>query len=90
MRKKEHWYAIIGGAVGAVFTMVVCSFFPIGAQSQGDTFGDITCTGLRVVNLHGEGVIELSSTINGGTVFIHQSESTVPFDDIMSRVFTQR
>ena len=28
----------------AVLTMVVCSFFPLGVQSQSDRFGEITCT----------------------------------------------
>ena len=32
MRRKEGLYAVIGGCVGAVLTMVVCSFLQLGAQ----------------------------------------------------------
>ena len=40
--------------MGAVLTMAVCSFLPLGAQSQSDgVFGEITCTGLKVVNAEG-------------------------------------
>ena len=34
MNKKERWYAVIGGCVGAVLTLVVCSFSPLGAQND--------------------------------------------------------
>ena len=78
MRKKEHWYAIIGGCVGAVFTMVVCSSFPIVAQSQGDNFGEITCTGLRVVNAKGTAVIRLVGSESGGTIMVFE-DSVPPF-----------
>ena len=49
MNRKERLYAVIGGCVGAVLTMLFCSFLPLGAQSRGDNFGDITCTGLSVM-----------------------------------------
>ena len=50
MHKKEAWYAVIGGCVGTVLTMVVCSFSPLGAQSQSDGhFNEITCQRLRLV-----------------------------------------
>ena len=48
---KERLYAAIGGCVGAVLTLVVCSFSPLGAQSQSDVnFGKITCTELVVAD----------------------------------------
>ena len=50
MNAKESLYAVIGGCVGAVLTMVVCSFSPLAAQSRSDDFGKITCTGLTVVH----------------------------------------
>ena len=54
MKKKEAWYAVIGCCVGAVLTLVVCSFSPLGAQSQSDAnFGKITCTELEVVRSDG-------------------------------------
>ena len=34
MYTKERFYAVIGGCVGAVLTLVVCSFSPLGAQNQ--------------------------------------------------------
>ena len=51
MKTKERLYAVIGGMVGAVLTMVVCSLSPLGAQSQSEGhFDEITCRKLRVVN----------------------------------------
>lgn len=75
MNAKERLYAVIGGCVGAVLTMVVCSFFPLGAQSQGDSFGDITCTGLTVVNADGAPMVKLSSTFAGGVVEVYDTIS---------------
>ena len=54
MSSKERLYAVIGGCVGAVLTLVVCSFSPIGAQSQSGEFGEIICTGLTVVDTKGK------------------------------------
>ena len=54
MRRKEALYAVIGGVVGAILTMVVGSFSPLGAQSQSDvSFGKITCKELAVENPDG-------------------------------------
>ena len=59
MRRKESLYAVIGGVVGAVVTMAVCSVMPIGAQNGDATFGEITCTGLNVVDAEGNARIML-------------------------------
>ena len=54
MKRKEGLYAVVGGCVGAVLTMVVSSFSPLGAQSGTDGhFDAITCRKLRVVNEDG-------------------------------------
>ena len=54
MRRKEMLFAAIGGVVGAILTMVVGSFSPLGAQSQSDvSFGKITCKELAVENPDG-------------------------------------
>lgn len=53
MNAKASLYAVIGGVVGAVLTMAVCSVMPIGAQNGDATFGEITCTGLKVVDFEG-------------------------------------
>ena len=60
MRRKESLYAIIGGVVGAVLAIAVCSVMPIGAQNNDATFGHITCSGLVVVGADGKSTILLS------------------------------
>ena len=50
MNRKGSLYAVIGGCVGAVLTLAVCSVMPIGAQNGDATFGEIICTGLKVVD----------------------------------------
>lgn len=63
MNTKERLYAVIGGCIGAVLTMVVCSFFPLGVQSQSDRFGEITCTGLEVVGPDGSLQVRLGGDL---------------------------
>lgn len=71
--------AVVGGFVGALFAMIVCSFFPIGIHSQdilySQNFGMVTCTGLQVVNRHGVPVIDLSRG-DGGSITIRKSAKT--------------
>ena len=51
MNRKERMYAATGSCVRAVVTMVVCSFLPLGAQSENDAqFDTITCKVLKVVD----------------------------------------
>lgn len=50
MNRKACLYAVIGGIVGTVITLAVCSVMPLGAQNGDATFGEITCTGLKVVD----------------------------------------
>ena len=72
MNIKGSLYAVIGGVVGAVLTLAVCSVMPIGAQSQSDgVFGKITCTGLDVVDAEGNTKISL---LGGGMVFVYGSK----------------
>ena len=60
MKTREAWYAVVGGCVGAVLTMAVCSILPLGVQSQLDgSFGEIVCTGLKVVSPDGIGRVIL-------------------------------
>ncbi len=71
MKAKEQWYAVIGGCVGAVLTLVVCSFFPLGAQSQSDVnFGKITCTELEVLRPDGRGGALIGVNEHGGIVYL--------------------
>ena len=76
MRRKEGLYAVIGGCVGAVLTMVVCSFLPLGAQSQLEAnFGEITCTALRVVNEKNNEIISLGSNPKFGHALVLLNDS---------------
>ena len=71
MKRKETWYAVVGGCVGAVLTIVVCSFPLLGAQSQSDSnFGKITCTGLEVVNADGKTVVDMVAGRDGGNTTV--------------------
>ena len=90
MCKKEQWYAVIGGCVGAVVTMAVCSVMPIGAQSGEDAiFRKITCEELEVVSSIGSVTISdsmihvksaLPSDIIRGTLLEGYSRSTLIAD----------
>ena len=56
MRRKEMFYAVIGGLVGAVLVMAVGSIAPLGAQDEvaDAEFGMITCREIKVVDAEGE------------------------------------
>lgn len=68
MRSKERLYAVVGGIAGAIITLIVCSFFPIGVHSQADRFGEIECTRLTVVGVNGEELVSLESNESGGVL----------------------
>ena len=71
MNRKEVVLAVTSGCVGAVLTMAVCSFSPLGAQSQSDVnFGKITCTGLEVVNADGKVVAHMIAGRDGGDISV--------------------
>ena len=62
MKKKEAWYAVIGGIVGAVLTMAAAQFAP--------HVGRITCTDLEVVDSKGNPRVRLSAHEYGGRVHV--------------------
>ena len=70
MRKKEALIAVIGGVVGTVLTMAVCSVMPLGAQNGDATFGTITCTELAVRDAEGNRGVWLTSHEHGGVVAV--------------------
>ena len=70
MDRKSGWYAVIGGVVGAVLTMAVCSVMPIGAQNGDATFGKITCTELAVVDAVGRAQVVVRYDENGGRLTV--------------------
>ena len=79
MKAKERLYAVIGGCVGAVLTMVVCSFLPLGAQSQGEhVFGEITCTKLTVINAENRVIVSLGSNKFGaGVAYLNDRDGEI-------------
>ena len=74
MKRREVLFAVIGGVVGAVLVMAVGAIAPLGAQSQSDSFGEITCTGLKVVDSDGRMQIILSATSSRGSVLVFGKE----------------
>lgn len=56
--------------MGAILTMAVERFSLLVAKSQSDSFGEIACTGPRVVNSKGQTQVALS-VFNGGGVEVY-------------------
>ena len=72
MRRKEALIAVVGGMLGAILTMVVGSFSPLGAQSQSDvSFGKITCKELVVENPDGMDAVWIFPGTRGGVVAVY-------------------
>ena len=72
MKRKEALYAVIGGIVGAIVTLAVCSFAPLGAQSGEDgNFDVVTCQELRVVDSEGKHNVFINSEEHGGSVGVY-------------------
>lgn len=79
MKRKEALYAVVGGCVGAVLTMVVCSFSPLGAQSQSDgNFDMVTCRGLMVEDTYGKSkvLIGVNTISHKGFVLVMDTDGT--------------
>ena len=80
MRRKEALFAVIGGVVGTILTMVVGSFSPLGAQSQFQMkghFGTIVCTQLEVLGTGGKTMVKLAVSEDGGFVDVHGKDKLV-------------
>lgn len=81
LKRKESWYAVIGGVVGAILTMVVFSFLPMGAQSQSDAnFGKVTCSELEVVRPGGTRGAWIFVNDDGGRVMVFGKNGTLKDD----------
>ena len=74
MNRKAGFYAVIGGVVGAVLAMAVCSGLPLGAQSQKANFGAIACTELRVLDAAGRTRTLVGQDSNGGYVVVYNKD----------------
>ena len=81
MRRKEALFAVIGGVVGAILTMVVGSFSPLGAHNEvtDAEFGEIICRRIRVVGWDDttgtlRGKVVISGTGGDGYVLVYSEE----------------
>ena len=82
MNRKAGLYAVIGGVVGAVLTMVVGLFSPLGAHNEkvDADFGTITCTELVVRDAEDNRAVWLISHERGGTVAVQGEGGNVMLD----------
>ena len=72
MKAKERLYAVVGGVVGSLVTLAVCSFAPLGAQSGEDgNFDAVTCREFRVVDSDGKHHVYITSEEHGGSVGVY-------------------
>ena len=68
---------MIGGCVGAVLTLVVCSFLPLGVQSQlNGNFDMVTCRKLNVVDSDGIARVALTVFRDAGFVGVLGKDET--------------
>ena len=76
MKRKEVLIAVIGGCFGALVTMLVGLFAPMGvvAQNQDAVFGKITCTEIAVVDSSGERRCFIFSDEDGEIVLVFGKE----------------
>ena len=79
MQRKEALYAVIGGVVGAVLTMAAGSFSPLGAQDGAVDLnvGEITCTGLKVVDEASETRVWLRGMEDEAMVGVYDKDARV-------------
>ena len=69
MRKKVLLFGVFCGAVGAILTMAVGLFAPIGAQTESDVaFGKVTCRELKVMDRYGRTAVVIKPYSHGGRV----------------------
>ena len=73
MKREETWCAVIGGCVGAVLTLVVCSFSPLGTENEAADaeFGVITCQEIRVISSDGKIGAAMGIIEDGGIVSVN-------------------
>ena len=81
MRYREKLGYIALGGLLMLVGMLAASLTPIGAQSGVDSnFGEITCTGLKVVDSEGRLRVWLSpGSFMGGNVFVYGQEGEAEF-----------
>ena len=72
MRRRQVLFAVIGGVVGTVLTMVAGSFSPLGAQDETVDLnvGEITCKSLKVVDADGNPLATIDIDKHGGHVIV--------------------
>ncbi len=81
MKGKEALFGMFCGVVGAVLTMVVGSFAPLGAQNDVSDaeFRTITYRRMNVVDSEGAIAVEIvADEIDGGMVVVRDKDSIFP------------
>ena len=78
MKGKEALYAVIGGIVGTIVTLMLGLVVPLGAQSGNDGhFDTVTCKRLKVISRsNGKPMVMLATDYNGGYVGVWEKLST--------------
>ena len=75
MKYREKLGYIVLGGVLMLVGMLAVNLTPLTAQK--DTFGRITCTGLKVVNPDRTTAVELSIADHGGTVVVRGKDGKI-------------
>lgn len=66
--KHKFFYMVTGAVLGVTILLIGMAVSPTTAQR--DAFGEITCTGLRVLNQNGTSAVKLTSSERGGVVSV--------------------
>lgn len=79
VRRKEVWYAVIGGFVGAVVAIAAGWVLPTGAQTEvkDAEFDFITCRGINVVHSKGSFpslIMRVNAETGGGEITVYDKE----------------
>ena len=78
MKRKEVLIAVISGCIGAMLTMAVGLFSPMGARAHSQpsdaVFGKIQCKEIEVVDSRGRTSCWIGTDISGGRILVNYTE----------------
>ena len=81
MKRKELFYAVIGGCFGAAITMLVGLFTPIKVDAQSQPtdaqFGTLRCREIHIVNTQGQDTVSIKGDEESASIKI-RAHSIVP------------
>ena len=82
VRRKEVWYAVIGGFVGAVVAIAAGWVLPTGAQTEvkDAEFDFITCRGINVVHSKGSFpslIMRVNAETGGGDITVYDKDGSI-------------